>query len=221
MQKDIFILLKKEIKQEWRQRYAIQGVLLYLASTIFICYISFHLKSNTLNPTSWNALFWIISLFISTNAITKSFLQEKEERQLYYYTLTSPQAIILSKIIYNSILLIILLTIGFVFYQLFMGNFVHNLGLFFSILVLAAIGFSSTLTMVAAIASKANNSHLLVPILSFPILIPLLLNIIKVSKRSLEEIQVVSSDKEIGTLIGLNVIVITLSYLLFPYIWRK
>ena len=71
----------KEWKVEWRNRYALNGLLLYLISTIFICYMSFNVKVNQLNPLTWNALFWIIMLFAAVNAIAKSFMHEKPARR--------------------------------------------------------------------------------------------------------------------------------------------
>ena len=98
-------LLTKELILEWRSRYALNGILLYVVSTIFVCYLSF--KGGIQGPT-WNVLFWIILLFASINAMVKSFVQEPVGRHVYLYTLASPQAIILSKIIYNCLLMLLL-----------------------------------------------------------------------------------------------------------------
>ena len=150
MLKEISALIQKELLIEWRQRYALGGILLYVVATVFICYLSF---KNSIEVNTWNALFWIIILFASINSCAKSFLQESKGRMLYYYTLTSPQAFVLSKIIYNSALMLILSLICFGFYSLFMGNIVENLPLFFLIIVLWSIGISSLLSMMSAIAS--------------------------------------------------------------------
>src|ERR1700679_1330833 len=100
-----WFLLKKEVLLEWRSKYAFNGVLLYVVSTVFICYISFHLTPGFEHSGGykvvWNVLFWIIILFASVNAIAKSFMQESKGRQLYYYSIASPQDIILSKTFYN------------------------------------------------------------------------------------------------------------------------
>src|SRR5579862_6118483 len=80
-------LLKKEILLEWRSKYAFNGVLLYVVSTVFVCYMAFHVNSGMEGvsgyPIVWNVLFWIIILFASVNAIAKSFLQESRGRMLY------------------------------------------------------------------------------------------------------------------------------------------
>src|ERR1700743_1959094 len=102
-------LLKKEILLEWRSKYAFNGVLLYVVSTVFVCYISFN-SSGGFNGSSsysivWNVLFWIIMLFASVNAIAKSFMQENKSRLLYYYSIASPRAIILYKTIYTVLMM--------------------------------------------------------------------------------------------------------------------
>src|SRR6185503_19853328 len=87
MLKEISALIGKELLIEWRQRYALGGMLLYVIVTVFICYLSF---KNVIEVSTWNALFWIIILFASINLSAKSFLQESKGRLLYYYTLSSP-----------------------------------------------------------------------------------------------------------------------------------
>src|SRR5690606_41213240 len=104
-------------------------MVLYIVSTVFICYLHFNLNQNLLDPIVWNTLFWVILMFTAVNAIGKSFAQDSEGRILYYYTLTSPAAIIASKIIYNSLLMILLTLTGFSIYQLAMCKHVQDLPL--------------------------------------------------------------------------------------------
>ncbi len=219
--KEISTLIWKEITLEWRQRYALSGMLLYVISTVFVCYLSFSLKRNFLTPIVWNTLFWIILLFTAVNAIAKSFAQERYGRLLYYYTLASPQAIIISKIVYNSGLMLVLAGIGFGFYVFVMGNPVADLGYYLLSIGLGALGFASVLTMVAGIASKAENSSTLMAVLSFPIILPMLLMTIRLAKNALDGLDRSVSTDEISTLLAIDAIVIVLSYLLFPYLWRS
>jgi len=214
-------LIEKEIRLEWRQRYALNGMILYIVSTVFVCYMSFALKSKGMEPITWNTLFWIILLFTAVNSITKSFTQERAGRQLYYYTLASPQGIILSKIIYNIVLLLALSLIGLFIYIIFLGNPVQNLLMYLTAVVLGSIGFSSTLTMVAGIASKAENTSTLMAVLSFPIILPMLSMLIRLSKNAMDGLEWNTSYDEILILLAIDAIVITISYLLFPFLWRS
>ncbi len=214
---EIKYLIGKELLLEWRMKYAFSGILLYVAATVFVCYLSF---KNIVDVPTWNALFWIIMLFASVNAVAKSFLMESKGQLLYFYTLASPQSILLSKTIYNVLLLLLLSLVCFGFYALFIGNKVQDIPLFAVTLVLGSIGFASVLTLVSAIASKTNNNFTLMAILGFPILMPLLLTLIKVSKNAIDGLHMSVSWKYILVLALLDLIVILLAYLLFPYLWR-
>ncbi len=210
-------LIAKELKQELRQKYALGGILLYVVSTVFVCYLSFR---NIIDKPTWNALFWIILLFGSINAVAKSFIQESKGRQLYFYTLVSPQAVIISKILYNSLLMLLLSLVCFLVYSLFIKNLVDDIPFFILTLVLGSIGFASVLSMVSAIASKTNSNFSLMAILSFPMLIPLLLSLIKVSKNAVDGLDRSLSMPYFGVVLLINLMVILLSFVLFPYLWR-
>jgi len=211
-------LIQKEVVLEWKQKYAFNGILLYVVSTVFICYLSFR---QIIDPPTWNALFWIILLFASVNAVAKSFLQESRGRQLYMYTIVSAQAMILSKIIYNILLMLVISLVNLFFYTLFIGNLVEDMPMFILGLLLGSAGFASVLTMISAIASKAGNNTTLMAILSFPILIPMLITIIRFSKNAMDGLDASINYQFIIMLLGLNVLVIALSFLLFPYLWRE
>ncbi len=214
--KQIKYLIVKELKLEMRNKYALGGILLYVVSTVFVCYLSF---KKIIDPRTWNALFWIILLFASINAVAKSFISETRGKLLYLYTLVSPQAVILSKIIYNSILLIVLSSLCLFVYTLFVGNIIQDIQLFFVTLLLGSFGFSSLLTMVSAIASKSSNNFTLMAILSFPIMIPLLMVLLKLSKNAIDGLEHWDYNYLL-VLLFLNVIIVALSYLLFRYLWR-
>ena len=203
---------------EWRSRYALNGIILYVVSTVFVCYLSFR-EINS--PPTWNALFWIIMLFASVNAITKSFIQESRGRQLYYYTMASPQAIIISKIIYNIFLMLLLSAIALGFYTLVFKNPLGDPLFYILSVLLGSISFASVFTLISGIASKSGNGGALMAILSFPVVIPLLVVLIKLSKNAMDGLDRSVSIDELAVLIAINVIVITTSLLLFPYLWRE
>ncbi|MGY2134245.1 heme exporter protein CcmB [Hymenobacter sp. HD11105] len=212
--------MQKDFRLEWRQRAALNGMLLYVGSTVFVCYLSFALRGGQLPAPAWNALFWIILLFTAVNAAAKGFLQESRGRLLYYYTLVRPQAVILAKIAYNAVLLLGLALVGFALYAVVLGNPVQDVPLFVGNVALGAVGFATTLTLVSGIASKATNSSTLMAVLGFPIMIPMLLLLIKVSKNALDGLEFEASSGSLLTLLALNLIVTAVSYLLFPFLWR-
>jgi heme exporter protein B len=214
---EIKYLIEKEIKLELKQKYVLNGILLYLVSTIFVTYLAF---DRIIDVETWNSLFWIILLFVAVNGISKSFVQENPARHLYYYTIASPQAILLAKVLYNLLLMAILSALSFVLFLTLMGNAVVNVPLFLITLILGSFGLASILTMMAAIASRASNNFSLMAILSFPIVLPLLTTLMKVSRTALVSADWSGNWSFIIILLTINVTVIILAYLLFPYLWR-
>lgn len=210
-------LISKEVVLEWRSKYALNGILLYVVSTIFVCYLSF----KQTDPLTWNALFWIIMLFAAINAISKSFVQESRGRQLYYYSIASPQAIILAKIIYNVFLMLVLAIIAIAVYSMVFKNQVGDPLFYFFAVILGSLSFSTVFTMISGIASRSGNSGALMAILSFPVIIPLLILLIKLSKNAMDGLDRSVSMDEIGVLVAINIVVITASLLLFPFLWRE
>lgn len=210
-------LLYKDMVLEWRSKYAINGILLYAVSTIFVCYQAFQ----SLDPTTWNVLFWIILLFTAINAISKSFVQESPSRQLYYYSIVNAKAVILSKMIYNSLLMVILATLALIIYMVIFGNPLADPVLYVVAVLLGAISFASVFTMVSGISAKAGHNTTLMSVLSFPIIIPLLIILIELSGNAMNGASRTESYPELAVLIAINIISIAISLLLFPYLWRE
>lgn len=209
-------LLRKEMLLEWRSKYALNGVLLYVVSTVFVCFLSFIGG----DKVALNALFWIIMLFASLNAVSKSFLQESKGRQVYIYTIASPLALIISKTIYNVLLMTLVTMIALAVYTLVFDFVPDDFGLYFVATLLGSLSFSTIFTMVSAIASKAGNGGMLMAILSFPVIIPVLILLVKLSKNAMDGLDRSVSLDEIGMLLIINTLVMAVSLLLFPYLWR-
>jgi len=213
---EVQTLIRKEILVEWRQKYAIGGILLYVVSTVFIVYFSF----SGIDAKAWNTLFWIIMLFASVNAVTKSFAQENSQRELYYYSLARPVAILLAKMTYNTALLLLISGLSYISFSILAIDPVKNSGQFFLALLLGSIGFSIAFTFISAIAGKAANSSTLMAILSFPAIIPILMTLLKISANALGLMTDTGIWKDIGILLAIDLIMLTLTFILFPFLWR-
>ncbi|MGB0838605.1 MAG: heme exporter protein CcmB [Chitinophagales bacterium] len=214
--KEIKFLIQKDLTLEWRQKYALSGILLYVCSTVMVVYMAFM----EIEDIAWITVFWIILLFASINAVAKSFLQESAGRRLYYYMLVSPQAVILSKLVYNICLLLVLSALALGAYTLMLGNPVENFDQFLLIIIMGAIAFSLCFTLIAAITAQAKGNATLMPILSFPVIIPILGLLIKLSKGALLGLEDANYWADMGTLLAIDAILIVLSYILFPFLWQ-
>ena len=211
-------LIKKEFLLEFRQKSTIGGVVVYVIGTIFVSALCFKGK---LDKPTWNALFWVITLFTSVTISGKSFLKETGGQALYNYLYYKPQQFILAKTLYNMVFMLGLSMVTFFFYGFFIRNEVENMALFLLVLVLASTGLAGVLSLMSAIASKASGNFAIMSILSFPVLMPLILVIIRLSKQAVDGIEWAGVGFDlIAILVALNVLTVTLSFLLFPYLWR-
>ena len=212
----IITLIKKDFLLGLRQQYTLYGVLLYVASTIFIVYITMGQPEETV----WNAMFWVVQLFVCVNAVAKSFLQENRGRMLYFYSITSPVIFVLAKLVFNALLMLVMSGISILLFIFLLGNPLLNTLAFTGIAFMGALGLSLTFTFLAAIAAKAQQQASLMAIMGFPLIVPQLLLLGKISKVAFSSAIVTEFWKMVGMLALLDILVIALAVILFPFLWK-
>lgn len=210
--------MRREAMLEWKQKFSLSGILFYAFCMVFILSLSL---SKSVNPAVWNGLYWIILMFAAVNAVAKSFLSESPGQRYYLYQLSSPQALILARILYNSALLSFLGILILIFYALFSGNPVQNPGLYLICVISGSMGFASVLTLISGISALAGNRPALMAVLGFPIMIPLLNVLIQMSRIALDGLDTSLVYGDLSFTLLMVLISVTLSYLLFPYLWRE
>ena len=213
---NIYTLLKKDILIEFRQQYTFFGVLLYIASTTFVIYLSIGQPEDKV----WNGLFWVILLFICINAVARSFIQEGKGRMLYFYTIASPVQFIFSKLIYNSLLMILMSGLSLLLFTILLGNPLEHAWLFFGIACLGGISLSLVFSFLAAIAAKASQPSAIMAILGFPLIIPQLMLLMKIANIAFSDIVQNGLGQMIGLLAGFDIMIVALAYILFPFLWK-
>ncbi|HTI89028.1 MAG TPA: heme exporter protein CcmB [Puia sp.] len=212
----ILTLFRKDLLLEVRQQYTFYGVLLYVASTIFVLYLSMGEPEGTV----WKGLFWMMQLFICVNAVAKSFLQEGKGRLLYFYTIAGPRDFILSKLMFNALLMLLMSLVSMGLFVLMLGDPMPNPFSFVLISCLGGVSLSLVFTFLAAIAARAQQSAALMAILGFPLVIPQLLLLSKISNIAFEEVIQGGLAGMILLLSGLDVMIVALALILFPFLWK-
>lgn len=200
---------------EVRQQYSFYGILLYVGATIFVLYMAIE------DPESnvWNGLFWVIQLFICINAVAKSFLQESKGRMLYFYSIASPADFVLAKLLFNSLLMLAMSLLSLLLFSLFLGNPMQKAGPFIGLVLLGGWSLSLVFTFLAAIAAKAQQNAAIMAVLGFPIIIPQLLLLMRLSKAAFAPLLTIPVSTVL-LLIALDAMVILLAVVLFPFLWK-
>jgi heme exporter protein B len=214
--KMIFTLIKKDILLEFRQQYSFYGVLLYVVSTIFVLYLAMGQPENMV----WNGLFWMIQLFICVNAIAKTFIQEGRGRQLYFYSICSPVDFMLARMIFNAALMLLMNGISLLLFTVLLGSPIEHILLFLGISCFGACSISLVFSFLAAIAARAQQNAALMAILGFPLIIPQLMLLMRLSALAFADVYQSGLISIVALLACFDIMIVLLSVILFPFLWK-
>jgi heme exporter protein B len=217
--KEIRSVVAREWQIELRQRYALNGLSLYVVATVLVVAVGLRASRTHVEPGLWAVLFWVLLLFTALTAVAKSFVAEPEGQQLMLYPWVSPTALIAGRLVYNSLLLTGLSMLASLVYGSLLGLPGSLLSLV-PILLLGAVALSGVLTLTSALAAKARNATTLMAVLSLPLVVPQLLTLVRVTLAWAGAAVNVSSSDWLA-LIGLAVLPTLVSLLLYPYLWRE
>ncbi|WP_111599873.1 heme exporter protein CcmB [Chitinophaga skermanii] len=212
----IWFLVKKDLVLEWRQRHAFFGILIYVVSTVFVIQLMVHQPEEKI----WNALFWVVQLFVCVNAVAKSFLQESRGRLLYYYSIVHPRNFIIAKLLYNVVLMIIMSLITLACSVALLGNPLIKPLYFTGIVVLGGVSLSLLFTMLAAIAAQASQNAALMAIMGFPLILPVLMLLANIARSAFVTVLQPGLPRMFLLLVGMDILTIALACVLFPYLWK-
>jgi heme exporter protein B len=210
-------LVKKDLLMEWRQKHTLFGVVLYVGSTVFVVYM----MSGQPEARTWNALFWLTQLFVSVNSVAKSFLQEHPDRFRYYFTLVKPSTFLAAKMVYSIILMLLMNFVSLILYAIMLGWPLTQGGLFIIISLTGSLSLSVVFTFLSAIAARAQQNSALMAILGFPLVTPLLMILSKLALTALEPVYMPGWWGLALVLLALDVLVVILGLILFPFLWKE
>lgn len=213
----IISLIKKDVLLETRQQYTLYGILLYVASTIFVVYLAMGEPEEKV----WNALFWIIQLFVCVNAVAKSFLAENKGRMLYFYSIASATDFVIAKLIFNLVLMLLMSIMSLLIFTVLLGNPLQNIFTFIGLTIVGGASLSLVFTFLAAIAAKAQQQAALMAIMGFPLIIPQLLLLMKISNVAFSQVVQNGLWQMVLLLVALDVMVVALAVILFPFLWKE
>lgn len=202
---------------EWRQKHTLFGILLYISCTVFAIYM----MTGQPEGKVWNVLFWIGQLFVTVNSVAKSFLQEGEERGRYYFTIVAPGWYVLSKIIYSTISMLLLTALALGLFCLLLGNPIAHFEKFVLAACSGAAALAVLFTFLSAVAARARQNAALIAVMGFPIAIPLLMILSRLTLSSVAPVLQEGWWGLLGMMSVLSVLIMGLALILFPILWKE
>ena len=219
----IITFLKFDFQREFRHRLSFLSIVLYVFSVTYLLYFLMNTQGALvkMEVKYWNVLFWVIVLFSTINELIAQFSKENEGIYLYYYTIIRPSSFILAKIVFHTIYSSIISLITFLIFTLWFGSPVENYSLILLSILIGSASFSILFTLTTAISKGLKNNAVLTSILGFPLSIPLITLVSKLSKEAFFQTTSDNFTINLAILIAFNIIMVVLSVILYPYIWRE
>ncbi|MDX1700047.1 MAG: heme exporter protein CcmB [Melioribacteraceae bacterium] len=213
-------VFQKDWQSELRTRYAINALAMFILVTISV--ILFSIGQENISEHLTGGLFWVVIFFSAMSGLSRAFVSEEERgTTLVLQLIAAPSTIFFGKLLFNLVLVFIMnIAIVILYYLLFESFIILNLWLFLLSLILGSAGIAISSTIIAAIISKANTKGTLYPVLSFPILLPLILTLMELTKFAMDGELISNSLVELAVLVCYDVIMLTAGYMLFDFIWK-
>ncbi len=216
-----YALFKKDFSSEIRTRYAINSLAMFIIVAISV--ILFSIGQERISKELTAGLFWVVIFFTAMSGLARAFVSEEERgTTLTLQLIASPTTVFTGKLIFNVILVFAMNTVIAVLYAgLFEAFAVKNFALFLLSFILGNIGLAISSTIIAAIIAKAGAKGTLYPVLSFPILLPLILTSVQLTLFAFDGTTFEKSVFELAIVVSYDVIMLTASYMLFDFIWKE
>jgi heme exporter protein B len=214
-------VFRKDWHSELRTRYAISALVMFVVTTISI--MVFALGSESAPVDVLSGMLWVVVFFAAMSGLARTFVSEEERgTTMTLQLLAEPTAIYCGKLLFNLVLVVGVNTVIVLLYAAFLNGFIiKTTSIFISTVALGSVGLAAAATIIAAIIAKANTKGTLYPVLSFPILLPLLLTCINATRLAAEGAFVNEAYGEFQFLVSYIVVVVTASLILFEYIWKE
>ncbi len=215
-----FAVLAKDIRLEFRSRYAINAILMFGITSLAV--VSFSVGQSSLPPVLMAAVFWIVMFFSAVSGLAQVFIREEEAGTSLVLKLNGPaEPVYLGKLFFNFLLLSTMSMIITPLFFMFTDAPTDGVVAFLAILLLGVIGLCAATTLVAAVIAKAAIKGALFAVLSFPILVPLLLPVVNATEIVFDGGAFIDISAHLQFLLAYAVIMIVGSLLLFRFVWEE
>jgi len=213
-------VFRKEIAMEFRSRIALSALFLFMVITIST--IAFTTAGERIEKYIASALLWIVLFFGSMTGLSRTFVMEEERGTSLLLKLSSrPIEVFFGKLLFTITLSMALSILGAGLFLFFLPSIIiGNMLLYWIMVIILSVCMASGITAIAAIISKANGKGALFPVLSFPVLLPPALLGIEALSMAIHGANISEAGSTIIVLLSYAGIMISVSSLLFEFIWN-
>lgn len=214
-------LCKKDLSSEIRTRYAINSLAMFIVVTISV--ILFSIGDEKVSEYLTGGLFWVVIFFSAMSGLARVFVSEEERNtSMTLQLIASPNTVFSGKLLFNLILVFAMnIIIALLYSALFEMFVIKSLSVFLVAFLIGNVGIAVSSTVIAAIIARASSKGTLYPVLSFPILLPLILILVDLTKQTMDGTTFAESMVELSILFCYDILMSAVSFLLFDFIWQE
>jgi heme exporter protein B len=215
-----FLLLKKDLLIELRRRESLLTMFFFGTLLLFVFHFSFDLVPERVAEMA-PALLWLAFLFTGTLGLAQLFEAERGNHCLEALLLSPMDrgALFLAKTAFNFILMflveIVVIPLFWILFNLRSWDVIPYL---FFVTLLGTVGFCVLGTLLSAVTLKARARELLLPLVLFPLMIPVILGTIRCMETILRVGELGDALPWLRLLIGFDVIFLTVGVLIFDWV---
>ena len=216
--KAVSAVVWKDVQAEFRSRELFSAMLVFSLLIILIFNFALELDVRTRQSVTSGVL-WATFAFAGTLGLNRSMAIEKD-RGCMDGLLLAPvdrSAIYFGEVISNLAFMLIVEIIVLPVYSVLYGINLFQPGLLLVIL-LGSIGYVGVGTLLAAMSVQTRTRDILLPILLFPVVIPVILSAVKASGGYLEGLPFEEILSPLSLLITYDIIFIALAFMVFDYV---
>jgi len=185
--RQVYAVLAKDLLVEWRSRDLVIAMIVFAFLALVTFNFALDLRPEMVSAVGRGVL-WVVVVFAGTIGLGRSFAAERDQGTLEGL-LVAPldrSALFFAKVLGNMLFmgLVEIVTVG-AFVVLF--NVAIDPLPLAAILALGTLGLAATGTLFAGIASNTRAREVLLPVLLFPIIVPILIGVVQASQPALGE----------------------------------
>ncbi len=216
-----FAVVSKDVRSEWRTRYAVNSLLMFVVTAVSI--ILFALRSADPASDLLAGMLWVVIFFTAMSGMSRVFVSEEERgTTLTLQLVATPTVVYFGKLLFNSVLILFLsLIISLMFQLLFQEFSIKSYAVYVISLMLGSLGFSAASTIIAAIIAKTRSRGTLYAVLLFPLLIIPLMVGMSSTIKALEGSPFGEALPDFQVLAAYLMVMVAGSSLLFDYVWKE
>jgi heme exporter protein B len=216
--RQVYAILAKELALEWRSKETLSAMLVFALLVLVIFNFAFELQGLDMNVMAPGIL-WVAFCFSGVLGLGRSFARERDKGSLEGMLLAPVDrgAIFLGKATANFLFIVVMEAVTLPL-TVILFNVAFEWFPLVGYILLGTVGFAAVGTLLAAIAASTRMQEVMLPVLLFPVLIPLLVASVKITQGALQKLPLAEYQGWLNVLVAYDAVFLVVAYLVFEFV---